>query len=118
MKLIKPLLAASAIAIISTASAAQALPLVKSITATNSSQVTKVDFLWFGDDDDHDNGRRRHEGNERHANDDDDDDDCQGYGHDDDDDGCGRRSAMQSQNSTAPNNGLFTPGAKPRVNAN
>jgi len=57
---------------------------------------------------------------------DDDDDSRQASGEcdgddegDGDDDGCaGRNSAMQPQNDTAPANGLFTPGAKPKVQLN
>lgn len=45
--------------------------------------------------------------------DDDDDDDDEG-----DDDDHGRNGAMQPQNDTAPANGLFTPGAKPKVQLN
>ena len=44
---------------------------------------------------------------------DDDDDDDEG---DDDDDR--RNGSMQPQNDTAPANGLFTPGAKPKVQLN
>ena len=44
------------------------------------------------------------------------DDDDEG---DDDEDGSeGRNGAMQPQNDTAPANGLFTPGAKPKVKIN
>jgi hypothetical protein len=38
---------------------------------------------------------------------------------DDDDAGCdGRNRALQQQNDTAPANGLFTPGSKPKVQLN
>lgn len=39
-------------------------------------------------------------------------------GGDDDDGHEGRNGAMQPQNDTAPANGLFTPGAKPKVQLN
>ena len=73
-------------------------------------------------DDDESGGEDREEGHRRHDGDhgrqaaNECDDDGEG---DDDDDGCnGRTSAMQPQNDTAPANGLFTPGAKPKVQVN
>ncbi|MBX9459371.1 MAG: hypothetical protein KL863_26830 [Rhizobium sp.] len=39
-------------------------------------------------------------------------------GGDDDDERDGRNGSMQPQNDTAPANGLFTPGAKPKVQLN
>lgn len=67
-------------------------------------------------DDDESDGDDNRQGLRRN----DDDDSRQASGEcDDDDDGCnGRNGAMQPQNDTAPANGLFTPGAKPKVQLN
>lgn len=65
-------------------------------------------LLRRNDDDD-----SRQASGERDDNDDDDDE-----GDDDDDGHGGRDGAMQPQNDTAPANGLFTPGAKPKVQLN
>lgn len=51
-------------------------------------------------------------------NDDDDNRQASGERNDDDDERDGRNGAMQPQNDTAPANGLFTPGAKPKVQLN
>lgn len=67
-----------------------------------------------GDDDNHsyrgDHDRHGDQTFRKHDREDDDDDD--------DDDDHGRDGAMQPQNDTAPANGLFTPGAKPKVQIN
>ena len=66
-------------------------------------------------DDDESDGDENRQGLRRN----DDDDSRQASGECDDDDGCdGRNGAMQPQNDTAPANGLFTPGAKPKVQLN
>lgn len=68
-------------------------------------------------DDDESNGDH----NRQRLRHDDDDDSHQASGErdDDDDEGDGgRNGAMQPQNDTAPASGLFTPGAKPKVQLN
>lgn len=66
---------------------------------------------WLRRNDDDDS----HRASGRRDDDDEDDDEDD----DDDDDGReGRDGAMQPQSDTAPANGLFTPGAKPKVQLN
>lgn len=71
------------------------------------SAISLVDDDESDRDDDRHELRRHHDHHDRHGareHDDDDDDD--------------RDGAMQPQNDTAPANGLFTPGAKPKVQVN
>ncbi|MFM2281734.1 MAG: hypothetical protein RLZZ444_3965 [Pseudomonadota bacterium] len=79
-----------------------------------ASAINLVDDDGSDGDDDHRTYRGHHDRHgdhsfRKHDREDDDDDD------DDDDDG---NRAMQPQNDTAPANGLFTPGAKPKVQIN
>jgi hypothetical protein len=79
-----------------------------------ASAITLVDDDDDGDDNHHRLRRNDHDDSRRASGEHDDDDDED----EDDDDGDSRNPAMQPQNDTAPANGLFTPGAKPKVQLN
>lgn len=73
-----------------------------------ASAITLVDDDDHGDDNHHRLRRNDHDDSRR----------ASGEHDDDDDDDDSRNPAMQPQNDTAPANGLFMPGAKPKVQLN
>ena len=80
-----------------------------------ASAISLVDDDESDGDDNRQKLRLNDDDENRRASGERDDDD---EGGDDDDERDGRNGAMQPQNDTAPANGLFTPGAKPKVQLN
>ena len=80
-----------------------------------ASAISLVDDDESDGDDNRQKLRLNDDDDNRQASGERDDDD---EGDDDDDGRDGRNGAMQPQNDTAPANGLFTPGAKPKVQLN
>ncbi|MCA0255798.1 MAG: hypothetical protein LCH47_04245 [Proteobacteria bacterium] len=126
------LLAASLGAGLMTAVSGYAMPITARSEAAlaSSTAVTDIGYREHGDDDDdREYGEHRNKHHGRHGEDHDryaangcgeDDDDS------DDDEGCGGRGGhggqgggmMMQQDATPPQNGLFTPGSKPRAQMN
>lgn len=97
------------------AAASLAMPINAPVPDVGSA-IRVVDDDESDGDDNRQALRRNDDGDSRQASGERDDDDNES---DDDDDGReGRNGAMQPQNDTAPANGLFTPGAKPKVQLN
>ena len=80
-----------------------------------ASAISLVDDDESDGDDNRQRLRRNDDDDSRQASGERDDDDDNDEGDDDDD---GRNGAMQPQNDSAPANGLFTPGGKPKVQIN
>lgn len=99
----------------------QAMPLAtRQHAAAVTGAATPVDYREHGDDDDH--GKHHRKAHDRHGENRERDGYANRSGDDDDDDDDGEEARgftpPMQQNATPPVNGLFAPGAKPRVQMN